>query len=76
MNWADGNFRRVKPLMPYLMRSEIEAPIRLAELEAGGESLGLLPARKPDEGMRKLDQLMEREPERVAAQVRHWLSED
>jgi flagellar M-ring protein FliF len=55
---------------------EIEAPIRLAELEAGTEPLGALPARRPDEGMHKLDQLMQREPERVAAQVRHWLSED
>jgi flagellar M-ring protein FliF len=54
---------------------EIEAPVRLAELEAGGPT-AVLPARRPDEGMHKLDQLMEREPERVAAQVRQWLSED
>src|SRR4051794_2378216 len=56
---------------------EIEAPIRLAELEAGSAAqLTALPARQPNEGMHKLDQLMEREPDRVAAQVRHWLSED
>jgi len=54
---------------------EIEAPVRLAELEAGGPT-AVLPARKADENMDKLDQLMEREPERVAAHVRHWLSED
>jgi flagellar M-ring protein FliF len=54
---------------------EIEAPVRLAELEAGAPT-AVLPARRPDEGMHKLDQLMDREPERVAAQVRQWLSED
>src|SRR3954453_17193811 len=53
----------------------IEAPVRLAELEAGGRTAAL-PARKADENMDKLDQLMEREPERVAAHVRHWLCED
>jgi flagellar M-ring protein FliF len=54
---------------------EIEAPVRLAELEAGAPT-ALLPARQPDLSMHKLDQLMDREPERVAAQVRQWLSED
>src|SRR3954469_11624430 len=54
---------------------EIEAPVRLAELEAGTPP-AKLPARQPDESMHKLDQLMEREPDRVAAQVRQWLSED
>jgi flagellar M-ring protein FliF len=54
---------------------EIEAPVSLAELEAGAPT-ALLPARQPDEGMYKLDQLMDREPERVAAQVRQWVSED
>jgi flagellar M-ring protein FliF len=54
---------------------EIEAPVRLAELEAGAPT-ALLPARQPDASMHKLDQLMDREPERVAAQVRQWLSED
>jgi flagellar M-ring protein FliF len=55
---------------------EIESPIRLAELEAGNLPPAQLPARQPDEGLHKLDQLMDREPERVAAQVRQWLSED
>jgi flagellar M-ring protein FliF len=54
---------------------EIEAPVRLAELEAGAPT-ALLPARQPDASMHRLDQLMDREPERVAAQVRQWLSED
>jgi flagellar M-ring protein FliF len=54
---------------------EIEAPVRLAELEAGATT-AMLPARQPDVSMHKLDQLMEREPERVAAQVRQWVSED
>jgi flagellar M-ring protein FliF len=54
---------------------EIEAPVRLAELEAAAPT-ALLPARQPDVSMHKLDQLMDREPERVAAQVRQWVSED
>ncbi len=54
---------------------EIESPVRLAELEAGAPT-AVLPPRQPDESMSQLDQLMQREPERVAAQVRHWLSED
>ena len=35
-----------------------------------------LPPRAPDANLATLDQLMEREPERVAAQVRQWMSED
>jgi flagellar M-ring protein FliF len=54
---------------------EIEAPVRLVELEAGAPT-AMLPARQPDMSMHKLDQLMDREPERVAAQVRQWVSED
>ena len=54
---------------------EIEAPVRLAELEAGAQT-AMLPAREPDVNMHRLDQLIDREPERVAAQVRQWLSED
>jgi flagellar M-ring protein FliF len=54
---------------------EIEAPVRLAELEAGAPT-AMLPARQPDASMHRLDQLMDREPERVAAQVRQWVSED
>ena len=54
---------------------EIEAPVRLAELEAGAPT-AMLPARQPDAGLHKLDQLMEREPERVAAQVKQWMAAD
>src|SRR3954464_16075945 len=62
------------PAEPSWLR-EIEAPVRLAELEAGGPT-AVLPARQAAENMEQLHQLMEREPERVAAHVRHWLSED
>jgi flagellar M-ring protein FliF len=30
----------------------------------------------PDTSLRQLDQLMEREPERVAAQVKQWMAEE
>jgi flagellar M-ring protein FliF len=36
----------------------------------------VLPPRAPDESAQALGQLMTREPERVAAQVRQWMSED
>ena len=56
---------------------EIEEPVPLAELEAPAPGpTAMLPARQPDASMHKLDQLMDREPDRVAAQVRQWLSED
>ena len=56
---------------------EIEAPRRgSAELEAGAPTAAAAAARQPDASMHRLDQLMEREPERVAAQVRQWMSED
>ena len=32
--------------------------------------------RAPDASLNQLDQLMEREPERVAAQVKAWMAED
>ncbi len=53
----------------------------LAELEAGvpeqaTQQLVALPPRHKDESMQKLDQLVDREPERVAAQVRNWMQED
>ena len=48
---------------------------------AGGYSLdgatnAMLPPRVPDGNLHQLDQLMEREPERVAAQVKAWMAED
>jgi flagellar M-ring protein FliF len=58
--------------------AEINEPVRLSELEAGAptQQLAALPARAKDESMLKLDQLVDREPERVAAQVRSWMGED
>jgi flagellar M-ring protein FliF len=58
---------------------EIEEPISLAQLE---QSTGVieqpvgLPPRVPDASLHQLDQLMEREPERVAAQVKQWMAND
>jgi flagellar M-ring protein FliF len=63
--------------------TEIEEPMSLAQLEArtAGYSLenaatAMLPPRVPDANLHQLDQLMEREPERVAAQVKAWMAED
>src|SRR3954447_13905947 len=63
--------------------TEIEEPVSLAALEArsGGYDLSnaataMLPPRVPDANLHQLDQLMEREPERVAAQVKAWMAED
>jgi len=35
----------------------------------------MLPPRAPDANLQQLDQLMEREPDRVAAQVKAWMAE-
>jgi flagellar M-ring protein FliF len=62
--------------------SEIEEPVSLAELEQRTQAMPAaqptitLPPRAPDTNLQALDQLMEREPERVAAQVKNWISED
>jgi flagellar M-ring protein FliF len=61
--------------------TEIEEPVSLAELEERTQAMEgaptiTLPPRVPDNNLQALDQLMEREPERVAAQVRQWMSED
>lgn len=62
--------------------TQIEEPVSLAELEqrtqapAAEEPTIALPPRAPDANLRTLDQLMEREPERVAAQVKSWMAED
>jgi flagellar M-ring protein FliF len=64
--------------------TEIEEPMTLAQLEqrtAGGTMLdhassAMLPPRVADANLHQLDQLMEREPERVAAQVKAWMAED
>ena len=36
----------------------------------------MLPPREQDTSAQALEQLMEREPERVAAQVKQWMAED
>lgn len=64
--------------------TEISEPVSLAQLEAGHgagftldhASTQMLPPRSPDASLSQLDQLMEREPERVAAQVKAWMAED
>jgi flagellar M-ring protein FliF len=60
--------------------TQIEEPVSLAALEAqtGGTDAvtQMLPPRVPDATLHQLDQLMEREPERVAAQVKAWMQED
>jgi flagellar M-ring protein FliF len=57
---------------------EIEEPISLAQLEQATsfDMPANLPPRVPDTSLHQLDQLMEREPERVAAQVKQWMSQD
>ena len=61
----------------------IEEPVSLAQLEAGTGAMTnfaantqMLAPRVPDASLHQLDQLMEREPERVAAQVKAWMAED
>src|SRR3954451_19894887 len=61
--------------------TSIEEPVSLAELEERTQVLDVpgtitLPPRVPDGNLQALDQLMEREPERVAAQVKQWMSQD
>jgi flagellar M-ring protein FliF len=62
--------------------TQIEEPVSLAELEQQTQVLSppaptiTLPPRAPDANLQALDQLMEREPERVAAQVKNWMAQD
>jgi flagellar M-ring protein FliF len=61
--------------------TEIEEPVSLAALEQStSEPAAMptiaLPPREPDVTLNQLDQLMEREPDRVAAQVKQWMAED
>lgn len=62
--------------------TDIEEPVALSALEqqtrelAVGEATIQLPPRVPDTSLRQLDQLMEREPERVAAQVKQWMADE
>ena len=61
--------------------TEIEQPVPLAQLEAPAQQQPqqptlVLPPREQDRPSQALDQLMDREPDRVAAQVRAWMAED
>jgi flagellar M-ring protein FliF len=64
--------------------TQIEEPVSLAELEQQTQIMPATPAaptitlppRSPDANLQAIDQLMEREPDRVAAQVKQWMSED
>ncbi len=62
--------------------SESDEPVALADLEQRTQIMSpaaptiTLPPRTPDANLQALDQLMEREPERVAAQVKQWMAED
>jgi flagellar M-ring protein FliF len=64
--------------------TQIEEPVSLAQLEQQTQVMQqqppaptiTLPPRAPDANLQALDQLMEREPERVAAQVKQWMSQD
>ena len=62
--------------------TQIEEPVSLAELEQQTQIMHApqptitLPPRTPDANLQAIDQLMEREPERVAAQVKQWMAED
>ncbi|CAA9478306.1 MAG: Flagellar M-ring protein FliF [uncultured Solirubrobacteraceae bacterium] len=59
---------------------QFDQPVALAALEAVSEppttQLDPLPHRQADPSLQRLEQLMDREPERVAAQVRSWMDED
>jgi flagellar M-ring protein FliF len=61
---------------------EIEAPTSLAELERGmdpyGDTAALPRARRPEANpvRAELEELVDREPERVAHQVRAWMNEE
>jgi len=57
----------------------IEEPTPLAALEQAVPEAARpasLPPRAPDPGLNALEQLMDREPERVAAQVKQWMRDD
>jgi flagellar M-ring protein FliF len=61
--------------------TEIEQPVPLAQLERPTipqpqHPTLVLPPREQDQASQALDQLMDREPDRVASQVRAWMSED
>jgi flagellar M-ring protein FliF len=54
---------------------ELEAPISLAELETGAGHTAVLPAVTPTPLRQQVDDLAERDPEKIAHQVRAWMNE-
>jgi flagellar M-ring protein FliF len=64
--------------------TDIDRPTPLSELEGGGfggqltagAQTVVLPQRTPDPSSQALEQLVDREPDRVAAQMRQWMSEE
>ena len=60
-----------------LARVDAGEPLSAAEIRelSAAPTIQLHP-RVPDTSLTQLDQLMEREPERVAAQVKNWMSQD
>lgn len=59
--------------------ASIDQPVSLATLESSTGATRVmepLPARESDPGLQRLEMLMDREPERVAAQVRQWMTEE
>ncbi len=70
--------REALPVPAWL--SELEAPVPVAALGPGGELqstqvMPAMPTREVDVSLFQLEQLVDSEPERVAAQVRHWMRE-
>lgn len=59
--------------------SQIDGPLPLASLGAGAEQptriVAALSDRESDPSLQQLEQLVDREPERVVAQVRQWMRE-
>jgi flagellar M-ring protein FliF len=64
------------PEPPWL--AQIERPTPLSALEAGRsvQDTMVLPPREPNFQLRALDQMINEEPERVAAQVKSWMNEN
>jgi len=58
--------------------SELNAPRRLAAIEGGNDELSELTQLRPpvNDARRQIEELVERDPDRVAQQVRAWMSED
>jgi flagellar M-ring protein FliF len=61
--------------------SQIDGPMPLAALGAGGldqptRVMPPLPERQVDPSLHHLEQLVDTEPDRVVAQVRHWMNEN